>query len=139
MAVYRQQVEESHHDLVNLLIQQMTIILNPMMAYHESKFQRLSRQVEHIARIVDYEEDERHNARRNNEGFGNIVQNEYNVFDRENPYNARSRCYVSLPESEVVKIATMGLGFYMRRKLLNVHIPDLAHLAEKGCISVSTV
>ncbi|RYR58067.1 hypothetical protein Ahy_A05g023749 [Arachis hypogaea] len=45
--------------------------------------------------------------------------------------NARSRCYVSLPESEVVKIAVMGLGFYMRRKLLNVHIPDLAHLAEK--------
>ncbi|RYR02693.1 hypothetical protein Ahy_B06g081487 [Arachis hypogaea] len=25
----------------------------------------------------------------------------------------------------------MGLGFYMRRKLLNVHIPDLAHLAER--------
>ena len=25
----------------------------------------------------------------------------------------------------------MGLGFYMCRKLLNVHIPDLAHLAEK--------
>ncbi|RYR32167.1 hypothetical protein Ahy_B01g057167 [Arachis hypogaea] len=24
----------------------------------------------------------------------------------------------------------MGLGFYMRRKLLNVHIPDLARLAE---------
>ncbi|RYR42812.1 hypothetical protein Ahy_A08g039252 [Arachis hypogaea] len=45
--------------------------------------------------------------------------------------NARSRCYVSLLESEVVKIAVMGLGFYMRRKLLNVHIPDLAHLAEK--------
>ncbi|RYR65447.1 hypothetical protein Ahy_A03g011379 [Arachis hypogaea] len=45
--------------------------------------------------------------------------------------NARSRCYVSLPESEIVKIATMGLGFYMHRKLLNVHIPDLAHLAEK--------
>ncbi|XP_015954717.1 uncharacterized protein LOC107479079 [Arachis duranensis] len=45
--------------------------------------------------------------------------------------NARSRCYVTLPENELVKIATMGLGFYMRRKLLNVHIPDLAHLAEK--------
>ncbi|RYQ90203.1 hypothetical protein Ahy_B09g096438 isoform A [Arachis hypogaea] len=43
----------------------------------------------------------------------------------------QSRCCVSLPESEVVKIATMGLGFYMSRKLLNVHIPDLAHLAEK--------
>ncbi|RYQ83174.1 hypothetical protein Ahy_B10g101800 [Arachis hypogaea] len=25
----------------------------------------------------------------------------------------------------------MGLGFYMRRKLLNVHIPDLVHLDEK--------
>ncbi|RYR59675.1 hypothetical protein Ahy_A05g025593 [Arachis hypogaea] len=34
-------------------------------------------------------------------------------------------------KSEVVKIAIMGLGFYMRRKLLNVHIPDLAHLAER--------
>ncbi|XP_015970790.1 uncharacterized protein LOC107494248 [Arachis duranensis] len=45
--------------------------------------------------------------------------------------NVRSRCYVTLPESEIVKIATVGLGFYMRRKLLNVHIPDLAHLAEK--------
>ncbi|RYR78838.1 hypothetical protein Ahy_A01g003703 isoform B [Arachis hypogaea] len=47
--------------------------------------------------------------------------------------NARSRCYVSLPESEVVKIAVMGLGFYMRRKLLNVHIPDIAHLDERIC------
>ncbi|RYR06767.1 hypothetical protein Ahy_B05g074078 [Arachis hypogaea] len=25
----------------------------------------------------------------------------------------------------------MGLGFYMHQKLLNVHIPDLAHLAER--------
>ncbi|RYR50001.1 hypothetical protein Ahy_A07g036550 [Arachis hypogaea] len=25
----------------------------------------------------------------------------------------------------------MGLGFYMRQKLLNVHIPDSAHLAER--------
>ncbi|RYR26947.1 hypothetical protein Ahy_B02g061270 [Arachis hypogaea] len=45
--------------------------------------------------------------------------------------NARSRCYVLLPKSEVVKIAVMGLEFYMRRKLLNVYIPDLAHLAER--------
>ncbi|XP_016168708.1 uncharacterized protein LOC107611275 [Arachis ipaensis] len=45
----------------------------------------------------------------------------------------QSRCYVSLPENEIVKIAIMGLGFYMRRKLLNVHIPDMAHLAEKVC------
>ncbi|RYR41564.1 hypothetical protein Ahy_A08g037970 isoform A [Arachis hypogaea] len=44
---------------------------------------------------------------------------------------ARIRCYVSLLESEVVKIATMGLGFDMRRKLLNMHIPDLAHLAKR--------
>ncbi|RYR66039.1 hypothetical protein Ahy_A03g011979 [Arachis hypogaea] len=92
----------------------MTTILNSMMIDHESKFERLARQVERITRIVDYEEGERHNSRRNNEGFENI-----------------SRCYVSLPESEVVKIAIMGLGFYMRRKLFNVHIPDLAHLVEK--------
>ncbi|XP_016192412.1 uncharacterized protein LOC107633285 [Arachis ipaensis] len=301
MAVYRQQVEESHHDLVNLLTQQMTTILNPMLADHESRFERLARQVERIARIVDYDEGERHNARRNNEGMENIFQNENQIPNRENPHvvprgqnaddflarlrggeryqvtriveevlnrvglnvgfmnqphflfafpqvvqmaevsrgvknpkittkfagevgesttehvarylveirnlandenlkikffpssltknaftwfsnlrpnsittwnqletafhaqfyhgemnvavtdlvalkredgetiddylirfkNARSRCYVSLPENEIVKIVTMGLGFYIRRKLLNVHIPDLAHLAEK--------
>ncbi|RYR04656.1 hypothetical protein Ahy_B06g084428 [Arachis hypogaea] len=53
---FRQYVEESHHDLVNLLIQQMTTILNPIMANHELKFDRLARQVERIARIVDYDE-----------------------------------------------------------------------------------
>ncbi|RYR49270.1 hypothetical protein Ahy_A07g035658 [Arachis hypogaea] len=47
--------------------------------------------------------------------------------------NVQSRCYVLLLESEVVKIADMGLGFYMRRKLINVHVPDLAHLTKKVC------
>ncbi|RYQ89004.1 hypothetical protein Ahy_B09g095876 [Arachis hypogaea] len=45
--------------------------------------------------------------------------------------NARSHCYVSLPENEVVKIAVMELEFYMRRKLFNLHIPELAYLAER--------
>ncbi|RYR61872.1 hypothetical protein Ahy_A04g019110 [Arachis hypogaea] len=74
MAVYRQQVEESHHDLVNLLTQQMTTILNPMMTDHESKFERLARQ------------GEEHNARENNEGFGNGFENENNIFNGENPH-----------------------------------------------------
>ncbi|RYR40057.1 hypothetical protein Ahy_A09g045722 [Arachis hypogaea] len=120
MAAHWQQVEESHHDLVNLLTQQMTTILNPMMADHESRFERLPRQVEMIARIVDYDEGERHNARGNNEGMENSFQNKNNNPNRENPH--------VVPR---VEIAIMGLEFYMRRKLLNVHIPDLAHLAEK--------
>ncbi|RYQ82950.1 hypothetical protein Ahy_B10g101549 [Arachis hypogaea] len=82
MAVYRQQVEESQHDLVNLLTQQMTTILNPMMADHELKFERLARQVERIARIKDYEEEEGHNPRGNNERLENIFQNENNAFNR---------------------------------------------------------
>ncbi|RYR26450.1 hypothetical protein Ahy_B02g060683 [Arachis hypogaea] len=101
MAVYRQQVEESHHDLLNLLTQQMTTILNPMMADHKSKFEH-------------YDEGERHDVRRNNEGFENVFQNKNNVLNRGN-----------------LHIVPHGIGFYMRRKLLNVHIPDLAHLAEK--------
>ncbi|RYQ94736.1 hypothetical protein Ahy_B08g089668 [Arachis hypogaea] len=56
MAIFRQHVDESHHDLVNLLPQQMTTILNPMMADHETKFDRLARQVERISRIIDYRE-----------------------------------------------------------------------------------
>ncbi|RYQ82958.1 hypothetical protein Ahy_B10g101559 [Arachis hypogaea] len=118
MAVFRQHVEESHHDLVNLSTQQMTQILNPMMADHESKFERLARQVERIARIINYDEGERHDARGNNEGFKNIFQNENNILNRENPQ--------IIPR-------VMGLGFYLCRKLLNVHIPDLAHLAERVC------
>ncbi|RYQ96602.1 hypothetical protein Ahy_B08g092423 [Arachis hypogaea] len=84
MTVYRQQVEESHHDLVNLLTQQMNTILNPMMVDHESRFERLARQVERIARIVDYDEGERHNARGNNEGMENIFQNKNHIPNREN-------------------------------------------------------
>ncbi|RYQ88939.1 hypothetical protein Ahy_B09g095839 [Arachis hypogaea] len=64
----------------------MTTILNPMMADHELKFERLARQVERIARIVDYEEGGRHDARGNNEEFKNIFQNENNIFNRENSH-----------------------------------------------------
>ncbi|RYQ97750.1 hypothetical protein Ahy_B08g093830 isoform C [Arachis hypogaea] len=84
MAIFRQHVEESHHDLVNLLTQQMATILNPMMADHESKFERLARQVGQIARILDYDKGERHDVRGNNEGFENIFQNENKVLNREN-------------------------------------------------------
>ncbi|RYR50215.1 hypothetical protein Ahy_A07g036817 isoform B [Arachis hypogaea] len=45
--------------------------------------------------------------------------------------NGRNRCYVSVPESEIVKIVIKGLGLYMCRKLLNMHILDLAYLAER--------
>ncbi|RYR14938.1 hypothetical protein Ahy_B04g071662 [Arachis hypogaea] len=86
IAVYRQQVEKIHHELVNLLTEQITTILNPMMADHESKFERLARQVKRIARIVDYEEGERHNARGNNEGFENIFQNENDVVNGKIPH-----------------------------------------------------
>ncbi|RYR30594.1 hypothetical protein Ahy_B01g055341 [Arachis hypogaea] len=86
MAVFRQQVEEIHHDLVNLLTWQMATILNPIMADHESKFERFARQIERIARIVDYDEGERHDARGNNESFENIFQNENNILrNRDNP------------------------------------------------------
>ncbi|XP_016169114.1 uncharacterized protein LOC107611731 [Arachis ipaensis] len=64
----------------------MTTILNPMIADHESKFERLARQVERIARIVDYDEGERHNTRGNNEGMENIFQNENHISNRENPH-----------------------------------------------------
>ncbi|RYR77835.1 hypothetical protein Ahy_A01g002490 [Arachis hypogaea] len=79
MSVYRQQVEESHHDLVSLLNHQMTTILNPMMVDHESRFECLARQVERIAQIVDYDDGVRHNARGTNEGMENIFQNKNHI------------------------------------------------------------
>ncbi|RYR42660.1 hypothetical protein Ahy_A08g039116 [Arachis hypogaea] len=98
MAVYRQQVEDSHHDLVNLLTQQMTTILNPIMADHESGFERLARQVERIARIVDDDEGEWHNARGTSEGMENIFQNENHIPNRENPH--MNVAYVTMESSE---------------------------------------
>ncbi|XP_015964206.1 uncharacterized protein LOC107488024 [Arachis duranensis] len=70
MAVARQYVNESHHDLVNLLTQQMTTILNPMMANHETKFECVARQVERIAQIVDYDEGDRQNMEANPRDLG---------------------------------------------------------------------
>ncbi|RYR09077.1 hypothetical protein Ahy_B05g077143 [Arachis hypogaea] len=63
----------------------MTTILNLMMAYHETKFDRLARQVERIAQIVDYDREERQNARGVNEDFENLFQNENDLRGRANP------------------------------------------------------
>ncbi|RYR47630.1 hypothetical protein Ahy_A07g033572 [Arachis hypogaea] len=74
MAAFRQYVDESYHGLVNLLTQQMTTILNPMMTDHESKFEHLARQVERIARIVDYDEGDQ-NLQINQKNGMNIPEN----------------------------------------------------------------
>ncbi|RYR51651.1 hypothetical protein Ahy_A06g026625 [Arachis hypogaea] len=56
-------------------------------------------------------ESERHDAKENHEGFENMFQNENNILNRENPH--------IVPRGQDAD------------ELLNVHIPDLAHLAEK--------
>ncbi|RYR66378.1 hypothetical protein Ahy_A03g012366 isoform A [Arachis hypogaea] len=56
MVEFRQYIDENHHDLVNLLTQRMTTILNPILADNESKYDRLVKQVERITRIVNYDE-----------------------------------------------------------------------------------
>ncbi|RYR34535.1 hypothetical protein Ahy_A10g049484 [Arachis hypogaea] len=73
---FRQHVDKSQHDLVNLLTQQMTTILNPMMADHETKFERFARQVERIARIIDYDMGDRQRMEENCEGIENLLKNE---------------------------------------------------------------
>ncbi|RYQ84471.1 hypothetical protein Ahy_B10g103818 [Arachis hypogaea] len=96
MAVYRHQVEKSHHDLVNLLTQQMTTILNPMMADHESKFERLARQVERIARIVDYDEG---SSDRTHEKEKEKYRNEQR--SKSKPFTRKEKvAYVTMESSE---------------------------------------
>ncbi|XP_057760345.1 uncharacterized protein LOC130980710 [Arachis stenosperma] len=86
MAVFRQQVEKSHHDLVNLLTQQMTTILNPMMADHESKFECLARKSNELLESLIMMKEKGMMPRGNNEGFENIFQNKNNVLrNRDNP------------------------------------------------------
>ncbi|RYR75322.1 hypothetical protein Ahy_A02g009976 [Arachis hypogaea] len=49
----------------------MTIILNPMMINHETKFERLTRQVERIDRIVDYDKGDHQSLGVNPKDLGN--------------------------------------------------------------------
>ncbi|RYR17881.1 hypothetical protein Ahy_B03g062549 [Arachis hypogaea] len=49
----------------------------------------------------------------------------------EVPKDVKNPKIVTKFAEKVVKIATMSLDFYMRQKLLNVHIHDLAHLVER--------
>ncbi|RYR35029.1 hypothetical protein Ahy_A10g050124 [Arachis hypogaea] len=75
IAAFQQHVNESHHDLVNLLTQQMTTILNPIMVDHETKFERLTRQVEWIAQIFYYDEGDWQNVEINPENLENMPRN----------------------------------------------------------------
>ncbi|RYR03125.1 hypothetical protein Ahy_B06g081959 [Arachis hypogaea] len=64
----------------------MTTLLNPIMVDHETKFERLAKQVEWIAQIVDYVGD-RQNVEKNHEGIENLLKNENDnvIIGRENP------------------------------------------------------
>ncbi|RYQ80194.1 hypothetical protein Ahy_Scaffold1g106761 [Arachis hypogaea] len=145
--IYRQQVKESHHDLINLLTQQMTTILNPMMVDHESKFERLARQVERIAQIIDYEEGEKYNAKGDNKGFENIFQNKNNIFDRENSHvvfrgqnadeflgrvcaNHGGECYqVTRIVEEVLNRVDLNVSFMSRPHFVSA-FPQVIQMAE---------
>ncbi|XP_057760294.1 uncharacterized protein LOC130980653 [Arachis stenosperma] len=45
--------------------------------------------------------------------------------------NMRNKCFTPIPKSEVVKMATKGLEFGVRKKLVNQHTLDLSQLAER--------
>ncbi|RYR08684.1 hypothetical protein Ahy_B05g076495 [Arachis hypogaea] len=131
MAAFRQHVNESHHDFINLLTQQMTTILNPIMADHETKFERLARQVERVARIVNYNEGDHQNLGVNPESLGNnprdmndnmnldgnvprVVrcdQNDDDVLDRIR-VNQQEKCYqVTRIVEDVLNRVGINVGF----------------------------
>ncbi|MED6186665.1 hypothetical protein PIB30_068871 [Stylosanthes scabra] len=72
----RQLIDESHLDLVNLLTQHLTSILNPIMADTNSKYDYLANQVERVSRLVyDDNTENQHNAENRDEntlGGGNV-------------------------------------------------------------------
>ncbi|MED6135604.1 hypothetical protein PIB30_048060 [Stylosanthes scabra] len=65
LATIRQQMDESHHDLVNMLTHQMITVLNPILENTNTRIEQLNKQVNRIANVVDLEEN---NA--NNHGLG---------------------------------------------------------------------
>ncbi|RYR41666.1 hypothetical protein Ahy_A08g038074 [Arachis hypogaea] len=88
MVEFRQYIDESHHDLVNLLTHQMTTILNPILVDSESKYDQLLKQVERIVRIIDYDKGQsipqdlvvdQENIRYNEENIFNNLEREENI------------------------------------------------------------
>ncbi|MED6198694.1 hypothetical protein PIB30_068972 [Stylosanthes scabra] len=49
LAVFRQQIEESHHDLVNLLTRQMATMLTPMIENNNARIEQVAQQVNDLA------------------------------------------------------------------------------------------
>ncbi|MED6201244.1 hypothetical protein PIB30_092943 [Stylosanthes scabra] len=53
LAVSRQQIEESHHDLVNILTQQMATVLTPMIENSNAKIEYVAHQVNDLAETIN--------------------------------------------------------------------------------------
>ncbi|MED6205667.1 hypothetical protein PIB30_019966, partial [Stylosanthes scabra] len=74
----KQLIEDSHLDLVNLLIQHMRTILNSIIADSNSKYDRLARQVEQVARLVYVDENVQNQNNEENNVDGVHVKNNDN-------------------------------------------------------------
>ncbi|MED6133617.1 hypothetical protein PIB30_029789 [Stylosanthes scabra] len=74
--IVRQLIEESYLDLVNLLTQHLTSVLNPIMADTNSKYEYLANQVERVSRLVHDDNTENQNNAEdfieNNSGADNV-------------------------------------------------------------------
>ncbi|RYQ80608.1 hypothetical protein Ahy_Scaffold1g106909 [Arachis hypogaea] len=70
LANIRQQMDESHHDLVNMLTHQMVTVLNPLLENTNTRIEQLNRQVNRIATVVNLEENDNQGLR-----FDNVNQN----------------------------------------------------------------
>ncbi|RYR50042.1 hypothetical protein Ahy_A07g036589 isoform A [Arachis hypogaea] len=101
----------------------MTTILNPMMADHKSRFERLTRQVERIARIVDYDEGESITLEEITRGW--------KIFFKMKIIFQIEKIPAWFVEVKMLMMLCMVYVVIAIRKLLNMHISDLAHLAEK--------
>ncbi|MED6215142.1 hypothetical protein PIB30_110498, partial [Stylosanthes scabra] len=69
----RQLIDESHLDLVNMLTQHLTSILNPIMADTNSKYDYLANQVERVSQLVHDDNTENQN------NAENIIENNLGV------------------------------------------------------------
>ncbi|MED6223727.1 hypothetical protein PIB30_076956, partial [Stylosanthes scabra] len=53
LAVFRQQIEESHHDLVNFLTQQMATVLTPIIENNNARIEQVAHQVNELVENIN--------------------------------------------------------------------------------------
>ncbi|CAJ2638053.1 unnamed protein product [Trifolium pratense] len=134
----RQQMDESNHEMVNLLTQQIGTVFNPLIQNTNESYQMLAFQ---MSRIADFFGTPPPPPRVNpvtpqvilpamsSTPVQFLTQHLHQLYKRK-PI-ILTRCFTQVPEHELVEMAAGGLDYSIRKKLDTQYLRDMSQLADR--------